>query len=113
MKFSTNIEGIDFQIVIERDDQYKSFSPLSSFTIQDLDDLREDLIRIYSIEVTSTKNDVSLKHYITGVLMSADEEEISEELEDAMSDFGIVEHILKHWKLNDSHNLKPEWAKVE
>ncbi len=113
MQFSTNIEGIEFQIVVERDDQYKSFSPLSSYTIQDLDDLREDLIRIYSIEVTSTKDGVSLKHYIPGVLMSADEEEISEELEDAMADFGIVDHVLKHWNLHDSNNLKPEWAKVE
>lgn len=113
MKFSTQIEGIDFQITIQRDEQYKSFNPLTSYTIQDLDDLKEDLIRVYSIEVTTTKKDITLKHYTTGVLMSSNEEEIPEELEDALSDFGIIEHILKHWNLNDSNNLKPEWAKVE
>ena len=113
MRFTTEIEGIDFDIEINRDDQYKPFNPLSSFSIQDLDDLREDLIRVYSITVVTTKGEESMKHYTTGVLMSADESEIPEELEDALDDFGIVEHITKQWKINDSNKLTPDWAKVE
>ncbi len=113
MKFSTKIEGIDFKIEINRDENYRPFNPLSSFTIQDLDDLREDLIRVYSIEVTTSKKGESLKHYTTGLLMSSDEEEIPEELEEALADFGIIDHILKQWKINDSNNLKPDWAKID
>ncbi|ATH08413.1 hypothetical protein BIY24_10770 [Halobacteriovorax marinus] len=113
MKFSTEVEGIVFEIEVTATDDYKSFNPLSTYSIQDLDDLKENLIRIYAIEVSSSKNQTTLKHYTPGVLMSSNEEDIPEELEDALDEFGIIEHILKHWKLNDSNNLRPEWAKVE
>jgi len=110
MKFSANIEGIELKILIEQDKIYKAHNPLTSFSLQDLEDIKDDVVRVYSITVKSSKNGETLEHYTTGVLLSTDESEIQEELEDILDDFGVIEHILKHWKLNESNALSPEWA---
>ncbi|OUR99834.1 hypothetical protein A9Q84_02055 [Halobacteriovorax marinus] len=110
MKFSANIEGIEFKITIERDKVYKAHNPLNSFSLQDLEDIKDGIVAIYSIIVQSSKNNETLEHYTTGILLSSDESEIPEELEEILDDFGIVEHVLKHWKLNESSSLDPDWA---
>lgn len=111
MKFRCTVEDIELEIEIFRDDNYKALNPLVNFSIQDLEDMKDGLVKTYSLHVTSTKNGESMQHYSSGVLLSSDEEEIKEELEEILDDFGVIEHIIKHWKMNDSGLLTPDWAR--
>jgi hypothetical protein len=111
MKFRCTVEDIELEIRIYRDDDYKAHNPLVNFSIQDLEDMKDGLVKTYSLHVVSTKNGQSMEHYSSGVLLSSNEDEIQEELEEILDDFGVVDHILKHWKLNDSNNLSPDWAR--
>ena len=110
MRFKTQVENIDLTIEIYKDPDYKATNPLARFSIQDLDELKEGTVHIYSLTVLSTKGDETMSHYTTGILLSADESDIQDELQEILEDFGIVDHILKHWELNNSNNLRPSWA---
>jgi hypothetical protein len=111
MRFKCTVEDIDLVIEIFRDENYKAPNPLVNFSLQDLEDMKDGIVQTFSVMVESTKGDQSMKHYSSGVLLSSNEEEVQEELEEILDDYGIIEHILKHWSINNSNNLKPEWAK--
>lgn len=110
MRFKTQIENIDLTIEIYKDPEYKATNPLARFSMQDLEELKDGTVHIYSLNVLSRKGDQTMNHYTAGILLSADETDIQEELQEILEDFGIVEHVLKHWELNDSNNLRPSWA---
>ena len=111
MRFKCVVEDINLVIEIFRDENYKAHNPLVDFSLHDLEDMKDGVVHIYSVIVESTKGDESMKHYSSGVILSADEDEIKEELEEILDDYGIVEHIQKHWSINNSNDLNPDWAK--
>jgi hypothetical protein len=54
-----------------------------------------------------------MTHYSCGVLLSLDEQEVQEELEYILDQEGILEHILKHWELQeDQESVGPEWSQI-
>lgn len=108
MKFSGTIEDIDISVEVFEDLNYSPFSQFNIVTGEDIEDIETGLIKYYNLVVISTKGEEVSKHYYPGILLSADESDLEEDLEDLLSESSIVEEVSKHWELRSDEN-GPGW----
>lgn len=67
-------------------------------------------LKTCSLVVTSNKDALELVHYFPGLALREKEESMLEDLEYYLDEEGLMDKILKIWKL-DEENHGPSWKK--
>lgn len=111
MKFELEIDDWIFHLALELTPEYRPNNKFVQTSSSDLQSWREGHLGFYSLIITSSKKDnpdESMIHYVAGVLLPNDPDEIAEDLEVILDDEGLIEHVLNHWKL-DEDDQGPSW----
>ena len=110
MEFKFQLENIIFYIELKEDPGFKPPKKIPLGENYTLNDLKSGKFNFYSLVITSKKKDQSLKHYVGGLLLTSNKDEISKELEEILEDFDYIDQILKDWELlEEAHG--PQWKK--
>ena len=97
MKFSTTYEDILFVVEVTRDDDYREI-PTNQLGDDERELIAANEIAIYQVMIQAGEGDDQTTHYISSVLFSANEEEISEELDGYLIEGGVLDEILQKRK---------------
>ena len=100
MEFKFKLENIIFYIEVKKDPDFK---PQKKVLL-----MESSKFNFYSLFIRSEKEDQSLKHYIGGLILTSNKEEISKELEEILEDFDYIDQILKDWELLEE-SQGPRW----
>jgi len=106
MKFSCEIEDIHLTIEAKKE----KFSPTSMDPMPYGPDSyqTDETSDFYAITLTSSKNDITLTHYLPGQVLSNEAEEMQADIEHILDEDGIIETLLEKWDLVDSEQ-GPKW----
>ncbi len=118
MKFEFTADKWHFLLETVPDPNYMPDSKFLSPEPEELDSWRSGKSLFFQLIITSTllkpQEDSSsaatakMKHYLAGVLLPTEEAEAQEELEFILDQEEILEHIIKHWEL-EQESVGPSW----
>ena len=110
MEFKFKLENIVFYIEVKEAPHYKPPKKFSSFNPNEIKSLKNGQTNFYSLIIQSEKEGQSLKHYIGGLILTSNKEEVSKELQEVLEDFDYIDQILKEWELLESSE-GPAWKR--
>lgn len=100
MKLSLSIEDLECLLEVIETPNYIPQSVTRPHP-SDLQAMARGELGYFSVMVETTQRGQTLNHYFPGILLSTDKEERIKDLEDFLDDGGALDHILKHWELNE------------
>jgi len=109
MKFSTEYKNIQFQITLEKE-TYIDISQLmgdkfNRLPNQTLIELKKGNLASYNLIIVShDENEAVYTHYLSGILLSSNEDEIAEEITDYLEQEEVIESIVK---LREQYAINP------
>lgn len=114
MKFELSADEWHFTIEVTLNPDFKPEAKFASYSHESLQSWREGSLGFYNLFVTSRNStfgdDLEMTHYVSGILLPQDPDELQDELEHVLEEDGYIEHILKHWELHELSS-GPEWKK--
>ena len=110
MVFKFKLENIIFYIELKEDPHYRPSKKFSSFNTNEIKGVQSGQTNFYSLIIQSEKEGQSLKHYIGGLILTSNKEEVSKELQEVLEDFDYIDQILKEWELLESSE-GPAWKR--
>lgn len=122
MKFELEADRWHFILKLEKTPNYKPEGKFFVGSAQDQMALKEGFIEYYSLTVESRLlEDIekfgsdsaevpALTHICFGILLPTDPDELAEDLEVILDEEGLLEHVMKHWELQEDTE-GPHWRK--
>ena len=110
MEVKFELENIVFYIELQEDPSFKPQKKMTLIEDYKLRELKSGKSNFYSLLISSKKEGQSLKHYIGGLILTSDKENISKDLEETLEDFDYIDQILKDWELLEE-TQGPPWKK--
>lgn len=99
MKFELNFKETNFIIEIEEDKHFVPDNRFEKISNQVLIELKKKKVLAYSLLIISKKVDQEVTHYWSSVLLTSNQDEVLEELQDYLDDENIIEDILEKWEI--------------
>lgn len=111
MKFELDYNGINLIFTLEEEINYLPSDRFVKHSPQTIKSLSKKEITAYNLEIVSTKNNETLTFFISGVLLSTNEEEIIEELQNYIEDESVFDDIENSFEELFRDSKTPKWAK--
>jgi hypothetical protein len=111
MKFELDHNNINLILTLEAEENYIPNDRFITHSPQTIKSLSKKEITAYNLIIESTKNNVALTFYLSGVLLSSNEDEIIEELQNYIEDEAIFDQIETSFEELFSEIQNPKWAK--
>ena len=111
MKFELDYNNINLILTLDEEVNYIPSDRFVTHSPQTIKALSKKEITAYNLIIESTKNNVSLTFYLSGVLLSSNQDEIVEELQNYIEDESIFDQIETSFEELFRENQNPIWAK--
>lgn len=102
MNFETEYKNIHFHITIEKEDLATSIllmgDKFNRLPTKTMIEIKNGELVSYNIIIVSTKNNESQTHYLSGILLSSNPEEILHELGSYLDQEEVLDDIVGLWE---------------
>ena len=111
MKFELDYNNINLILTLEAEENYIPNDRFVTHSPQTIKALSKKEITAYNMIIESTKNNVNLTFYLSGVLLSSNSDEIIEELQNYIEDESVFDDIEASFEELFRESNNPKWAK--
>ena len=99
MKFELDYKNLHFIITLNIEENFIPDNRFEKLSNQSLIMLKKKEILAYSMMINANDDIDNLSFYLSGVLLSSNQEEMIEELQEYLDAENVIEDIFEKWKL--------------